>query len=331
VRREHVRDIGGKLILDTYQLDPVKRHLLELLYDHDLEQPGMGYEANAYLIDEAGLSLHAAIALMRALDGQGLIRQTNAMGHASGVIDDGGREAVRQLRAYRDNDAVRVPAARNAVLACLYKATNNGHADLDPNSLLTCEHGDFYGKRFTEREIYRACRHLETNGLIKVSVWTAGDKPISIELTPLGEDCMTENAGDVTAYLQAQRGQRATYDIKVEGSQGINIGDNNTITQHINTGLDPATLREIIAAIAPHLPDYGDAEPEARGALAEVAEEAQSATPNPSRIRKAFGYLLKLGGPVVASIAKAVIMHELQKRGILLDPAEVEGESTAAP
>lgn len=64
-------------------------------------------ESGPSLIEQCGLSLAAALDLTRALDDMGLVKQCNGLADPAAWLADGGREAVRKIRAYRSDPANR--------------------------------------------------------------------------------------------------------------------------------------------------------------------------------------------------------------------------------
>ncbi len=102
----------------------------------------------------------------------------------------------------------------------------------------------------------------------------------------------------------------------ISGGSGIQIG-NTQATQHVNVGLDQAALRELVAMLLPQLSQFGDAEPEARAALEEVAEEAESTHPNQSRVFAVLTRVSEMVVPVGARMAVEFLRYRLQQWGVL--------------
>lgn len=134
---------------------------------------------------------------------------------------------------------------------------------------------------------------------------------------------MEQHEGDVGEYLRQQRPASTTYNNhigSISGGSGIQIG-NTQATQHVNVGLDPAALRELVAMLRLQLGQFGDAEPEARAALDEVAEEVESAHPNQNRVVKALTKVAEMAVPAGARMAVEFLKYRLQEWGVLPPPA----------
>lgn len=311
--------------LNLLDLDPVKIRYLEQLHDHEQAHPGEAMESAPFLIEECGLSDVAALQLTRTLDALGLVNECNGLADPAAWLADGGREAVRKIRAYRSNPANRAAAARTAALAHIYEAKLNGMEHLDAAGAASCTHGhgEFLGAPLTRDEILAAVDYLEQKGLLTVSIRNAGGAAQGVSITARGEDCMEQHEGDVGEYLQQQRQAATTYNNhigSITGGSGIQIG-NTQATQHVNVGLDPAALRELVAMLRPQLGQFGDAEPEAQAALDEVHEEAESAHPNQRRIVTALTKVAEMAVPASARLAVEFLRYRLQEWGVLPPPS----------
>ena len=320
-----VVDVGETLIsLNLLDLDPVRIRYLEQLHDHEQAHPGEAMESAPFLIEECGLSQIAALQLTRALDALGLVNECNGLADPAAWLADGGREAVKKIRAYRSNPANRAAAARTAALAHSYEARLNGIAHLDAAGAASCTqgHGEFLGAPLTRDEILAAVDYLEQKCLLTVSIRNAGGVAQGVSITASGEDCMEQHEGDVSNYLQQQRQPATTYNHigSITGGSGIQIG-NTQATQHVNVGLDPVALRELVAMLRPQLGQFGDAEPEAESALDEVAEEAGSAHPNQRRIVTALTKVAEMAVPASARLAVEFLRYRLQEWGVLPPPS----------
>jgi DNA-binding MarR family transcriptional regulator len=268
-----------------------------------------------------------ALDLTRALDNIGLVKQCNSHDGPAAWLADGGREAVTKIRAHRSDPANRAAAARKAVLAHTYEAKLNRNEHPDAASAATCTrgHGEFLADPLSRAEILAAVDYLEQKGLLTVGIRNADGKAQWVSITASGEDCMEQHEGDVSEYLRQQRAAAATYNNNIgsiSGGSGIQIG-NVQATQHVNVGLDPAALREFVDMLRPQLGQFGDAEPEARAALDEVAEEAKSARPNQGRVVKALTKVAEMAVPVGARLVAEVVKYKLQEWGVLPPPASL--------
>jgi hypothetical protein len=310
--------------LNLLDLDPVRIRYLEQLYDHEQTHPGQAMESAPFLIEECGLSQVAALQLTRALDALGLVDECNGLADPAAFLADGGREAVKKIRAYRSNPANRAAAARSAALAHTYEAKLNGIEHLDAGGAAACDrgHGEFLGAPLARDEILAAVNYLEQKGLLTVGIRNAAGVAQGVSITASGEDCMEQHEGDVGEYLQQQRRAATTYNHigSISGGSGIQIG-NTHATQHVNVGIDPAALRELVAMLRPQLGQFGDAEPEARAALDEVAEEAESAQPNQSRVVTALTKVAEMAVPASARLAVEYLRYRLQQLGVLPPPS----------
>src|SRR5262249_41035603 len=153
----------------------VRIRYLELLHDHEQTHPGEAMESAPFLIEQSGLSLAAALDLTRTLAGIGLVNECNGLGSPAAWLADGGREAVRKIRAYRSDPANRATAARSAALAHTYEATLNGndHPDAAGAAVCTRGHGEFLATPLSEDEILAAIDYLEQKGLVTVGIRNA--------------------------------------------------------------------------------------------------------------------------------------------------------------
>lgn len=311
------------MIINAADLDSVRIRYLERLYDHEQDHPGEVLDSGPFLMEESELTLVAALGLTRALDDLGLVKECNAMGNPSAFLLDAGREFVVRLRAHRDDAAVRSAAARKAVLAYVYDAKLQGNEHPAPAETVRCSHGEFLGARLREDESLRAVDYLEAKGLLAAHARNAFGKPTYVELTDRGEDCMELTGGDVAEYLQQQRPAQTVYHNQIgsiSGGNGIAIG-NSQVTQHLNVGVDPAVLRALVAMMLPELCRFGDAEPQVRAALDEIAEEAQAPQPDPGRLGKPVGQILDLAKQAGLPVLVAYLTHKAQEWGILPPPA----------
>jgi hypothetical protein len=312
--------------LNLLDLDPVRIRYLEQLYDHEQTHPREAMESGPFLIEQCGLSMAAALDLTLALDGIGLIKQCNSLGGPAAWLADGGREAVSKIRAYRSDPANRAAAARKAVLAHTYEAKLNGKEHPSAAGAATCSrgHGEFLAAPLSRDEILAAVNYLEQKGLLTVGIRNAGGEAQWVSITAAGEDCMEQHEGDVGQYLRQQRPAATTYNSigSISGGSGIQIG-NMQATQHVNVGLDPMALREVVDMLRPQLGQFGDAEPEARAALDEVAGEAESVHPNPSRVVKALTKIAEMAVPAGVRLVAEVVKYRLQEWGVLPPPGSL--------
>jgi hypothetical protein len=308
------RSAGDAVIINLSDLDPLRLRYLERLYDHEqIAPPGEAMDSAPFLIEECGLSLAAALQLTRALDGLGLVNECNGLAQPSAWLADGGREAVRALRAARADPIRRAAAARRAALAHAYEARLNGIDGVSAVSAAACDtHGHFLAGPLTERDILRAVDYLEQRRLLKVDVRNAGGDAQTVWITAEGEDCMEQHDGDVGEYLRNQRSNATTYNIG--GGSNVQIG-NGTNTQNI--AMDPAALQGLVDLLRQQLASFGDAESEATAAVDEVAEEAATAHPDRGRVVGALTKLAELAVPAGARLAGEFIRYKLQEWGAL--------------
>jgi hypothetical protein len=143
---------------------------------------------------------------------------------------------------------------------------------------------------------------------------------------------MIDDDGDVAEFLKARRsvGAQTVYETSIHGGQGIAVGS-HSFTQNVNVGVEPAALRELVAAVMPQLALLGAAEPQARAALDEIAEEAQVPQPDQGRVRKAFGKLQEIATGAGAGILKIYLIHKAQEWGILPETSSGGGAVPPAP
>lgn len=147
----------------------------------------------------------------------------------------------------------------------------------------------------------------------------AVDQAVHLVITGERNTIMVAPQQAVGEYPQQQRLGATMHNNhigSISGGSGIQIG-NTQATQHVNVGLDPAALRELVAMLQPQLGQFGDAEPEARAALEEVAEEAESAHPNQSRVVTALMKVAEMAVPVGARMAVEFLRYRLQQWGVL--------------
>jgi hypothetical protein len=150
----------------------------------------------------------------------------------------------------------------------------------------------------------------------------AADQAVNLVITGERNTVMVAPQQVVGEHPQQQRPAATMYSNHVgsiSGSSGVQIG-NAQATQHVNVGLDPAALRELVAMLQPQLGQFGDAEPEAQAALNEVAEEAESAHPNQSRVVTALTKVAEMAVPVGARMAVEFLRYRLQHWGVLPPP-----------
>jgi hypothetical protein len=304
--------------LNLLDLDPVRIRYLERLHDHEQAHPGEAMESGPFLIEQSSMSLAAALDLTRTLDGMGLVNECNGLGSPAAWLTDGGREAVRKIRAHRSDPANRAAAARTAALAHTYEATLSGNEHPGATSAAACArgHGEFLAAPLNRDEMLAAVNYLEQKGLLTVGTRNAGGEAQWVSITASGEDCMEQHEGDVGEYLRRQRAAATTYNNHVgpvfHGSvDGAQLAWNNqTVTQIRNETQQVApgfeaiaeavadTLRQLLAIGLPE-EDQQDAEAVANEVLAEVVRDE----PNRGRIRRAVATLRGYLAPVAAGAA----------------------------
>jgi hypothetical protein len=138
--------------------------------------------------------------------------------------------------------------------------------------------------------------------------------------------------GDVAEYRQHPTQTVYHNQIgSISSGSGVAIG-NGQGTQRVNVDVDvdPAVLRELVALVLPELGRFGNAEPQARAALDEIAEEAQASQPNLGRLRRAVGQIVDLAKQSGLPLLVAYLTHKAQERGILPPPTS-GGSLSPAP
>jgi len=142
-----------------------------------------------------------------------------------------------------------------------------------------------------------------------------------VDITAAGEDCMEQADGDVAEYLRARSATGATYHTtigSVSGGNNLAIGNHGNVTQHGgDTGIDPASLRELVTLLLPELNRFGDAEPQAREAAEVIAEEANSSRPDRGRVSGAIARIRDLAIAAGAHLVVAAVTYQAQKAGVL--------------
>ncbi len=310
------------MITDVANLDAVKIGYLERLYDFEQTHPGQGMDSGPFLMEESGLSLVAALGLTRALDEQGLVRECNAMGSPAALLVDAGRDFVVRLRTHRADPAVRAAAARKAVLACVYDAKVKGKEMVSLDGTSRCRHGEFLGSRLTEAEVYRAYDYLAQKRLLRGHAINGSGRPTMVELTALGEDCMTDHQGDVAAFLKTRVLAQTVYQNNIGSISGGTNAIGAHVVQNVHNGIDPAGLREIVTQLTAAMPQFGDAAPQVAAAVRELEEEAAAPQPNPGRVRRVLGHVLEVAKQAGAAMVVAYLTYKAQELGILPAPPE---------
>jgi hypothetical protein len=307
------------LEINLLELAPEKLRYLECLFDH--EQAGTDCDSSEFLMERCGLSLAAALGLTRALDGYGFVQETNAMGSPSAILADAGRDAVIRLREFRANPAYRREAARDGLLARVHDAHQQGVGNLDPASTAETRFAQFYGDVLTASEFVRAADYLAEKGLLTVGQRNADGIPMYVDITAAGEDCVDQADGDVAKYLRAVNPPSGTtYHTTigaVAGGNNFAIGNQGNVSQVGDAGIDPAALRELVTLLLPEFSRFGDAEPQAREAAEEIAEEANSSRPDRGRVGGAIARIRDLAIAAGAHLVVAAVTYQAQKAGVL--------------
>jgi len=90
-----------RAIIDNVDMDAIKARYLELLFDHEHVEPGQSMDSQPFLLEESGLSVAAALGVVRSLRDAGLVTDASGMGNPAAFLLDGGRSFVLELRARR--------------------------------------------------------------------------------------------------------------------------------------------------------------------------------------------------------------------------------------
>jgi hypothetical protein len=268
------------------------------------EQPYNGFAEQSAYADLAGVSPEDVNVLAHVLERDGLIDSMGAFGEDDAYrVTDDGRVELRRLAQLRSDPAARHRYATDAFLRWLY-TTAHDQRPTDAAAFLTTPESHFAGDELSGTELHYALARLTHSGLVE----DAGTDPKTVAITIDGIDCVLSGA-TVSDYLNRTR-PGDYYSIN-----GTNIvaGSQGKVEQHNhNNAFDPSAMREFAALVQQLAPTFG-AEPAQQAELirdAEVlAEEADSETPQPGRIRAAFdtvmGGLAQIG-PASAGLTAAV-------------------------
>jgi hypothetical protein len=302
---------------DPEGLGFVQMRYLERLFDHELLDPGHSMDSKQFLMEESGLSLTHALDLVWSLDDMGLVQQANGMGNPSAFLSASGREYVIWLRSERNDPAARAAGARYGVLAFVYDEKNNGNDHPGLDDVAQTPFGEFLGDSLREDEVYRAAEYLIDKRLLTAPQRAASGRPTHVQLTSLGDDCMTEARGDIVAFLRSQPAAGIVNHIgSISGAQNVVVGS-NSFSQNINQGIDPQGLREIVSTLLSELHRFAATEPQARAAIEEIDAEAADPQPNSGRLRNAIGRLLNYAKQASLPMVEAYIKVKATELGIL--------------
>lgn len=225
--------------------------------------------------------------LAHTLERDGLVDSVGSLGETDGYsVTNDGRVELRRLAQLRNDPAARHRYTTDAFLRWLY-TTAHDQRPVTPTNFLHTVESNFAGSDLSGTELHHALARLIHSGLVN----DTGTEPRTVVITIDGIDCVLSGAA-VSDYLNRTR-PGDYYSIT-----GTNVvaGSQAKVEQHNhNNAFDPSAMREFAALVQQLAPTYGAA-PEQQADLvrdAEVlAEEVDSETPQPGRVRAAFDTLM---------------------------------------
>ncbi|MEU7697588.1 hypothetical protein [Streptomyces sp. NPDC039028] len=242
--------------------------------------------------------------LAHTLERDGLADSIGAFGEEDSYrVTDDGRVELRRLAQLRRDPAARHRYATDAFLRWLYTTAHDQHP-VDAVGFLNTAESHYAGDELSVTELHYALARLIHPGLVN----EFDTEPKTVAITIDGIDCVLSGA-TVSDYLNRTR-PGDYYNIN-----GTNVvaGSQTKVEQHNhNNAFDPSAMRQFAELVQQLAPTYGAA-PEQQAELirdAEVlAEEVDSETPQPGRVRAAFDAVmngLAQIGPASAGLATTI-------------------------
>ncbi|WP_454395202.1 hypothetical protein [Streptomyces sp. JNUCC 63] len=235
-------------------------------------------------------------------------------------------EAIRADRAFLAgqpapapslDSVVHVGASRTALLTWLWRQKHERSPDVHMSNVLGVLSDDDLCEdqavRFTEEEIDRASKYLETAGLIEGG-GEADQKagPALARITAAGEDCVENYKADVSGYIR-QRGS-GTVTFHINTNNGNIAANSSNFTQNAVTQatVDPAQLLAAINLIQQLTPALTPDTEEQQALRAQVDElQAATAAPTPDR-----GVLRRIADGVLSTIRGLAHSPDVQRLAI---------------
>lgn len=298
-------------------------HLLQWIYD---EASG----ATQTYIDCAKYPGSAPRELVQAaiveLERRHLVKPLRTMGTTLPNVEltASGTKHILDVRARWNDRKWRNRRLRTALLNWLYNQEENldGSAALVVvERFLLAPDCVIDGRGFSQPETDQAAAYLAENGLIEGTTIDQRRGPVRARLTAKGVDCAEQDM-DVADYLSRPSGGTHNYFFGPITGNNLAWGD-HTSQQNTNNGLDLDALRTLVEAVMQALPTLAadaHSQQEIKNAGHDLMTEAESKSPDSSRLRSALkrlrSGLAPVGQHALTIVLTAAVDHVLASMGL---------------
>lgn len=283
-RRAGQEGIGMTLDLDVHGF-----RLLEWVYDEVGTQ--LGYLQTEGFADTEGLSLEGVRLVVQSLELRGLVEAQHSIdnGFPRVKITNEGHMHRQQVLAARQDVAQRTRVLRQRMLLWLHEQEHRQTPPPDWSGFVASPDGQFYGFPFTETELATAISDLAAKNLITGrGSWQAGQVSLRPSLTTEGRDCVIDSGGNVSEYVDRQRGGTTT-NVTMTNVSGQTVIASDNVKQNMTSGLDTSKLLDFAGFVRQVLPTLGlpnDEQTELDDRAEKLHEAASSQAPDKGNLRR---------------------------------------------
>ncbi|MFD5547539.1 hypothetical protein ACFWJQ_12485 [Streptomyces goshikiensis] len=269
-----------------------------------------------YIYDQSGGDLDSSVDLwvhfdqraltpaVRRLQSAGLISLHSILGDYT--VTRFGISRVSELRTQRRNMPARMAALRKSVVLWLYGKCIDDETPVSTEEFLESDGASFLEHPFSLREVEHSVTYLNSVGLIRGMRVDQSNHLFSPSLTAKGIEC-AESEKSVSDFLNPPASGGPTFNVRVDGSQNVNVGTQSDFIQNNTSGIDAAVLAQLghFASIARQgIPSYGLEESrqvEVQQIAQELESEAGGDAPDRGRLHRLTDRLMSAIAPAAGT------------------------------